>query len=229
MCNISCRKQIQTSQKIVCKFVRLFFLLSAESYRGAGTPHMPPEDNRKRAREDKARDAQRPSKVDRACNSCGEAGHTQWKCPTPFCHACGESGHIQPSCDMCTHCRRRGHAAKACTFGMSPDERFLLCDSTTKQPCFPRRFLIVRAVLYHVSAVGQASSRADLEPRPAGFQGRRASRVGPCRRGHELHIVGALPLTVHAPELSGRIMQEIAPPTRRRRRRRRRMASLQIY
>lgn len=60
---------------------------------------------------------------------------------------------IDPSKETCTHCKRYGHIAKTCTFGIKDNERFLLCDKNKDNSkstscsrdclsCFPRHFIV---------------------------------------------------------------------------------------
>ena len=43
---------------------------------------------------------------------------------------------------LCGHCGRPGHEARLCSFGLSPDERFLPCTSVQPVGCFSRTFIV---------------------------------------------------------------------------------------
>jgi len=43
----------------------------------------------------------------------------------------------------CSHCGRFGHTPRACSYGLEPSERFLLCDGAGRAiGCFPRLFIV---------------------------------------------------------------------------------------
>jgi cellular nucleic acid-binding protein len=61
---------------------------------------------------------------ERACGTCGEAGHSPPECPKGLnakraCRRCGESGHLERKCpyprDVCWRCKQPGHRSAECT------------------------------------------------------------------------------------------------------------------